>query len=312
VAIKLLNPEIASDKNTLDRFSNELKLARKIVHKNVGRMYEFMEEEGTHFITMEYVSGEDLKSFIRRVGQLPVGNAVSIGKQILQGLEEAHKLGTIHRDLKPSNIMIDKEGNAWIMDFGIAQSTHTKGMTAKGVIIGTPEYMSPEQAEVRDIDHRSDIYSFGIILYEMLTGQLPFEGDTPLSIALKHKQEVPKEPKDLNPQVSEGLNQLILRCMEKDSPDRYTFVADILADLGDIEKGMPATTKISRPKPLTSKDITVSFNLKKLLIPALVVVAIVNTCHLEDQTPNRNCLSPKDREFDRCDHLHQSNWRHSF
>ena len=152
VAIKLLNPEIAADKNTLERFSNELKLARKIVHKNVGRMYEFMEDQGTHFITMEYVPGEDLKSFIKRVGQLPVGKAISIGTQILQGLEEAHKLGIVHRDLKPGNIMIDKEGNARIMDFGIARSVHTKGMTAKGVIIGTPEYMSPEQAEAKDID----------------------------------------------------------------------------------------------------------------------------------------------------------------
>ena len=272
VAIKLLNPEIAADKKNLDRFSNELKLARKIIHKNVGRMYEFMEEQGIHFITMEYVPGEDLKSFIKRVGQLPVGKAVSIGKQILEGLEEAHKLGTVHRDLKPSNIMIDKEGNARIMDFGIARSVHTKGMTAKGVIIGTPEYMSPEQAEAKDIDHHSDIYSFGIILYEMLTGQLPFEGDTPLSIALKHKQEVPKAPKDLNSQIPEDLNLLILRCMEKEPQNRYQSTTNILADLANIEKGMPPTSRIVQPKPLTSREITVSFNLKKLWIPVLLII----------------------------------------
>jgi len=271
VALKLLNPEIASDKKTLERFSNELKLARKIVHKNVGRMYEFMEEQGTHFITMEYVPGEDLKSFIKRVGQLPVGKAVSIGKQILDGLEEAHRLGTVHRDLKPSNIMIDKEGNARIMDFGIARSMHTKGMTAKGVIIGTPEYMSPEQAEAKEIDHRSDIYSFGIILYEMLTGQLPFEGDTPLSIALKHKQEVPKEPKDLNPLIPEDLSRLILRCMEKEPQNRYQSATKILADLADVEQGKPTTSRVGQPKPLTSKEITVSFNLKKLWVPSLFV-----------------------------------------
>ena len=273
VAIKLLNPEIASDKKTLERFSNELKLARKIIHKNVGRMYEFMEEQGTHFITMEYVPGEDLKSFIKRVGQLPVGKAVSIGKQILEGLEEAHKLGTVHRDLKPSNIMIDKEGNARIMDFGIARSVYTKGMTAKGVIIGSPEYMSPEQAEAKDIDHRSDIYSFGIILYEMLTGQLPFEGDTPLGIAMKHKQEVPKEPKDLNPQIPEDLNRLILCCMEKEPQNRYQSGTKILTDLANIEKGMPTTSRVVQPKSLTSKEITVSFNLKKLWIPALIIIA---------------------------------------
>ena len=275
VAIKLLNPEIAADKNTLERFSNELKLARKIVHKNVGRMYEFMEEQGTHFITMEYVPGEDLKSFIKRVGQLPVGKAISIGTQILQGLEEAHKLGIVHRDLKPGNIMIDKEGNARIMDFGIARSVHTKGMTAKGVIIGTPEYMSPEQAEAKDIDQLSDIYSFGIILYEMLTGQLPFDGETPLSIALKHKQEVPRQPKELNPQIPEDLDHLILRCMEKEPQDRHQSASSVLADLANIDKGMPTTSTVARRKPLTSKEITVSFNLKKLWIPALLIIMAV-------------------------------------
>jgi len=295
VAIKLLNPEIAADKKTLERFGNELKLARKIVHKNVGRMYEFMEEQGTHFITMEYVPGEDLKSFIKRVGQLPVGKTVSIGKQILEGLEEAHKLGTVHRDLKPGNIMIDKEGNARIMDFGIARSIYTKGMTAKGVIIGTPEYMSPEQAEAKDIDKLSDIYSFGIILYEMLTGQLPFDGETPLSIALKHKQEVPRQPKELNPQIPEDLNHLILQCLEKEPQDRYQSASNVLADLANIEKGMPTTTRIVQTKPLASKEITVSFNLKKLWIPALLIVvaAIVALVIWQARPQEEIAQSPK-------------------
>lgn len=292
VALKLLNPEIASDEKTLERFSNELKLARKIVHKNIGRMYEFMEEQGTNFITMEYVPGEDLKSFIKRVGQLPVGKAISIGKQILEGLEEAHRLGTIHRDLKPGNIMIDKEGNARIMDFGIARSVHTKGMTGKGVIIGTPEYMSPEQAEAQAVDRRSDIYSFGIILFEMLTGQLPFEGDTPLSVVLKQKQEAPQEPKNLNPQISDELNRLILRCVEKEPQNRYQSAADILTDLMLIEKGMPTTSRVIQPKPLTSKEITVSFNPKKVLIPALLVfVAAVLALVIWQKKPQKETAS---------------------
>ena len=147
VALKLIKPEIASDKETIGRFSNELKLARKISHRNVGRMYELMEDEGMHFITMEYVAGEDLKSFIRRSRQLAVGTAIAIGRQVSEGLAEAHRLGVIHRDLKPSNIMIDKEGNVRIMDFGIARSLAAKGITGAGIIIGTPEYMSPEQVE---------------------------------------------------------------------------------------------------------------------------------------------------------------------
>jgi serine/threonine-protein kinase len=145
VALKLIKPEIASDKKTIERFGNEMKFARKVAHRNVCRMYDLGEEKGSHFITMEYVPGEDLKGMIRMMGQLGAGKAISIAKQVCEGLEEAHRLGVVHRDLKPSNIMIDKEGNARIMDFGIARSLESKGITGAGVMIGTPEYMPPEQ-----------------------------------------------------------------------------------------------------------------------------------------------------------------------
>jgi serine/threonine-protein kinase len=135
---------------------------------------------------MEYVHGEDLKSMPQMMGQLSPGQVVSIGKQVCDGLAEAHSLGVVHRDVKPQNIMIDKIGNAKIMDFGIARSIREKGITGPSVLIGTPEYMSPEQAEAKEVDQRSDIYSLGIILYEMATGRVPFEGETALSIALKH------------------------------------------------------------------------------------------------------------------------------
>ena len=141
VALKILKPEI-TDEKTIERFSNELKLARKIRHENVCQMYDINEEEGTHYITMEYIAGEDLKSFIRRSRLLTVGKAISIAKQVCEGLSEAHRLGVVHRDLKPQNIMIDKEGNARIMDFGIARSIKGKGITGAGMMIGTPEYMS--------------------------------------------------------------------------------------------------------------------------------------------------------------------------
>src|SRR5690606_34679435 len=137
------------------------KMTRMISHRNVCRMFDLGEDKGTYFITMEYVPGEDLKSLIRMSKRLEVGTAISIAKQVCEGLAEAHRLGVVHRDLKPSNILIDKEGNARIMDFGIARSIQAKGITGAGVIIGTPEYMSPEQAEAKDVDQRSDIYSLG-------------------------------------------------------------------------------------------------------------------------------------------------------
>jgi serine/threonine protein kinase/Flp pilus assembly protein TadD len=276
VALKLLKPEIASDKETIERFSNELKYARKISHRNVCRMYDLGKTEGTYFITMEYVHGEDLKSMIRMSTGLTVGTVLSVGKQVCDGLAEAHSLGVVHRDLKPQNIMIDKGGNAKIMDFGIARSIREKGITGPSVLIGTPEYMSPEQAEAKEIDHRSDIYSLGIILYEMATGRVPFEGETALSIAMKHKGEIPKNPKQFNPNIPDDLSGVILKCLEKDKAKRYQTAADVRSELEKIEKGIPTTERVMpERKTLTSRQITVQFSLKKLFVPALIFVALI-------------------------------------
>ncbi len=292
-ALKLIKPEIASDKRTLERFSNELKLARKIAHKNVGRMYELMEDKGTHFITMEYVPGQDLKGLIRQSGQLAIGTTINIAKQVCEGLAEAHKLGVVHRDLKPSNIMIDRDGNARIMDFGIARSLKGKGITGAGVMIGTPEYMSPEQVEGKEVDQRSDIYSLGIILYEMATGRVPFEGDTPFTVGVKHKSEIPGDPRELNSQIPENFSRVILRCLEKDMERRYQSAEELLSDLINIEKGIPTTERAApKRKPLTAKEITVTFGLKKLFIPALAAVALVITAVVIWQLlPKREAVS---------------------
>ena len=275
VALKLIRPEIASDDRTLERFKSELKLARKISQKNVGRMFDMGEETGTHYITMEYVPGEDLKSSIRRFGRLPIGKCISIAKQICDGLSEAHAIGIVHRDLKPSNIMIDKEGNVRIMDFGIARSLKEKGLTGAGLMIGTPEYMSPEQVEGKEADQRSDIYSLGIVLYEMLTGRAPFEGETPLSIAVKQKVEKPRDPKELNDQITDDLGRLVLRCLEKDRSKRYESTEQVGRELENMAKDLLTTAHgIPKTKPHTSKEITITLGSRKLLFPALLVIAM--------------------------------------
>lgn len=254
VALKILNPEVASGEGMIERFRNELKLARRIAHRSVCRMFDLGRTGDTTYITMEFVSGEDLKNLLRRVGQLPAQRTVAIAKEVTEGLAEAHRQGVIHRDLKPQNIMIDRTGNAHIMDFGIARSVREGGNTGPGMIIGTPDYMSPEQLDGREADPRSDIYSFGAVLFEMVTGEVPFDGNTPMAVALKHKTEPPRDPRSLSPQIPEALGRLILRCLEKDPARRYPTAEALLAELAAIEKDLPAmrgltpgATKLARP-----------------------------------------------------------------
>ncbi|MDH7511529.1 MAG: protein kinase [Clostridiales bacterium] len=246
IALKLIRPEAASDRVTLERFRTELKAARQIVHKNVARMFDLNEEKGIPYITMEYVKGENLRRLIKKVGRLSPEQAVPIARQVCQGLAEAHRLGVLHRDLKPQNIMIDEEGKARIMDFGLARFLKSDGTTETGVVIGTPAYISPERVEGQEADGRSDLYSLGIVLYEMVAGRTPFESESGLSLALKHVIETPKDPREINADIPEALSRIILKCLEKNKEIRYQSAEELIADLDQVENELK-TREILRP-----------------------------------------------------------------
>ncbi|MFC2163768.1 protein kinase [Acidobacteriota bacterium] len=273
IALKLIRPEIASNKKIIERFRNEMKMARKISHKNVCRMFDIGRDVEKRYITMEFVSGEDLKKSIRRMGPLTIRKTLSIAKQLCHGLSEAHRLGIVHRDLKPHNIMIDREGNTKIMDFGIALSQDAQDITDSNVMIGTPQYLSPEQVEGRKADQRSDIYSLGVIMFEIVTGQVPFDGETTLSIAVKHKSEIPRNPREFNALIPEELSQLILKCMEKDPDKRFQSAEALCSDLTMIEQELPtAETTITRSKG-DRKTLGIPLNWAK--IPWIILIVVI-------------------------------------
>ncbi len=245
VAVKILKPEIASDPEVQENFKKELRLARKITHKNVGRIHEFSRFNGTAFTTMEFIEGETLLSTLHRVGSLPLSQALDIARQICAGLREAHAQGIVHRDLKPANIMVDRNGNVKIMDFGVARLVQGNGPLT-GTIVGTPAYMAPEQAELKPVDARTDIYAVGLLLYEMVTGTPAFGGDTPVAVALKQIREFPKRPREIMPTLPGYLESAILKCLEKDPANRFQSVDELEGALEKAAKARPSPSwKIS-------------------------------------------------------------------
>lgn len=231
VALKVIRQDLAGDETVIKRFRDEIILARKVTHKNVLRIHDIAEAEGIKFISMPFIDGKDLKTVITERGALGIDETVRIAVQVAHALKSAHEAGVIHRDLKPQNIMIDSGGTAYVTDFGIAKSAEAGGLTVTGQIIGTPDYMSPEQAEGRDVDYRTDIYSFGLVLYEMLTGAVAFKADTIISTLMKRLRESAEPPSKLRPEIPEWLERLTMKAMERNLEDRYASVDDILADI---------------------------------------------------------------------------------
>jgi tetratricopeptide (TPR) repeat protein len=239
VALKILRPEYSANMAAADRFKQETLLTRSLVQENVIRIFDLGESEGLTFISMEFVPGQSLGQLIRASGMLTEETVVSIARQIVFALTAAHGHGIIHRDLKPQNILVDAEGQVHVADFGLAKSLEAADIEQTGAIVGTPPYLSPEQARGEKADARSDLYALGVIMYEMLTGRRPFQSDTAAGYIDKHLREMPKPPSAWNPKLSPSLEKIVLRCLEKDSAKRFQSAADVLKALSSVGASAP-------------------------------------------------------------------------
>jgi eukaryotic-like serine/threonine-protein kinase len=247
VAVKLLYPRFAEDQEFVERFRREASSAAGLQHPNVVQVYDRGEWDGTYYIAMEYLEGRSLKQIIREEGPLDPDRATDITIQVLRAERFAHKRGIVHRDIKPHNVIVDDEGNAKVTDFGIARAG-TSDMTETGSILGTAQYLSPEQAQGHPVSARSDLYSTGILLYECLTGRVPFDGDSPVTIALKQVSEEPIPPAELNPAVSPELEDVVLHAMAKDPAWRFASADEFIAALEAV-RGRPATGTFAHVPP---------------------------------------------------------------
>ena len=249
VALKLIRPELASNPAILARFKQELLTASQVTHKNVIRIYDIAEADGVKFITMEFVEGDDLRRILTNAGKLPIERAVEIIRQVCLALEAAHSAGIIHRDLKPQNIMEDsKTGRILVMDFGLARTMGGDGMTQTGALLGTIEYMSPEQSMGKALDQRSDIFAVGLIFYELLIGKTPYKADTAMASLLRRNQERAVPAAELDATVPKALSDIVSKCLERDLEHRYQNVQEILYDLEAFQGAKPTLASITLPK----------------------------------------------------------------
>ena len=236
VAVKILKKEFSNNEEISEKFKREATAIANLSDTNIVNVLDVGSQNDINYIVMEYINGKTLKEVIQYSGKLSYSTAIKIGLQIAKALECAHKNNIIHRDIKPQNILVTEGGEIKVTDFGIAKSTDSSTITNTTSIIGSAHYLSPEQAKGTYIDFRTDLYSLGIVLYEMVTGKLPFEGESPVTVALKHLQEEPVSPKSLNPAIPDSLNKLILKAMEKTPIKRYQSAKEVIQDLQKIQQ----------------------------------------------------------------------------
>jgi serine/threonine-protein kinase len=242
VAIKILNDKYAPDDQFVERFRREAKNAAGLSHPNIVSIYDRGEAEGTYYIAMEYLDGRSLKELVVARGPLPIPDAIAATRQVLAALRFAHRKGVVHRDIKPHNVMADADGRLKVTDFGIARAGVSQ-MTEAGSIIGTAQYLSPEQARGAPVDQRSDLYSMGVVLYEMLTGQVPFTGESPVEIAMKHLSDTPRPPSLLRPDIPPDLDMVVLRALAKNPEDRFQTAEEMDAELDRVAAGTGVTAE---------------------------------------------------------------------
>jgi serine/threonine-protein kinase len=238
VALKVLFPELSVDRSFVERFRREAQAAANLSHPNIVPVFDWGEDNGTYFIVMEFVDGRALSSILRTAGPLHPDRAAEIAADVAGALSYAHRHGVVHRDVKPGNVLITEEGTIKVTDFGIARAVNTEeSLTQTGAVMGTATYFSPEQAEGMGVDSRSDLYSLGVVLFEMVTGRPPFLGDTPVAVASKHVREHPPAPREINPGVPPDLEAIILKCLAKSADHRYATGDDLRIDLLRFREG---------------------------------------------------------------------------
>jgi serine/threonine-protein kinase len=296
VAIKLMNREVATDSDQLERFRREARAVARLSHPNIVHVIDAGEDEGRPYIVFEYIDGETLKERIRRLGRLEIPEAVAYCVEIARALGAAHDNHVVHRDVKPQNVLIDHEGTAKVTDFGIARTLEEEGLTADGRVLGTTDYVSPEQALGHHVSGQSDLYSLGVVLYEMLTGELPYRGENQVAVAMKHVRETVPDVRHLRPEVSAGLAAVIERATTKELSQRYADDGEMISDLENtlaLETSRAGaadgqvTTVIDTLPPETRRRVPLSVRrpraayaisiLAVLVIAGAVIALVLNT-----------------------------------